>query len=487
MRFKIFYLFIIIIYCIVAFQSPGYDDDIINVRMIEKFGYGTIHIVQTMDVHPPGSYLADWALYEVIGRWDLIRTLIALLTAFALISGINYVRENHGDFSGTVCFIVLGLNPAYLLWGTGLRWYAYFVPILIAVLQVPTKRDSLYWAKCFLGLTLLGYFGYAMFILAPSIILLYWVLDQSNVKVKLKAASIWAVAFLVLYAYQMQIFLNVHVKNKDTQISSLFKNLVGFLVGNISNQGVFPVSIAGVVTIIGMSGFMGLILYSQLKLRKNNPYLLPFLMSGAAAIFSGIAGKFRNLVVVSPFQGFWMASATELVQQKKLLNSFLLCILVGNIWGVVNVTTHKDTTKNSWNLPVKDILNELASVKSTCNGDYLVLSYDLTISRNVEVNGFNQVGPFDEKSVNNFNKPFKCVTVVQSYVGNKFADEKFKNMMRELGQLKYGNSISKKLSRDDFYQLKRKLDSNYPEYPIQITTYYDVSYLPEFNSWLSEY
>jgi hypothetical protein len=43
------------------------------------------------------------------------------------------------------------INPAFLLWCTGLRWYAFFVPILIFLLQVPIARNKFY------GLSLLSH------------------------------------------------------------------------------------------------------------------------------------------------------------------------------------------------------------------------------------------------------------------------------------------------------------------------------------------
>jgi hypothetical protein len=487
MRFVYLYVFLILLYGVVSFQSQGYDDEFFNIRLIEKFGFETVNIVQTTDVHPPGSYLADWILYRTLGRWDLVRVAIGMFTAAALIAAISSVRKKYGDFSGLVCFIMLGLNPAYLLWCTGLRWYAFFVPILIVLLLVPQKKTTFYWARCFIGLALLGYFGYAMFIVAPSVVLLHWSMDKSELKTKLKQVSTWIAAFVLLYAYQIRIFLEVHIKNKDSQVSTFVKNIMGIFIANVSNQGVFPISIPGQITILGMAGIMGLIVYSNVRLKKTNIYLVPYLIASVASVMTGLAGKFRNLVILSPVQGLWITTSTlELLAEKKIFNFFLICVFVGNSWGIANIVLHTNTTKNSWNLPVQNILGELEQNRQKCHGSYLVLSFDTTLTWHIDKERFNHIGPYDENSANNINRQFQCLTVIKTYVGSNYPGDKYSNMFAELGKLQFGSSVTKKLAHDDFYLAKQKIDGNYPEYTVEMTTFYDVRYLPPFNSWLPD-
>ena len=484
MMFLVLYIFLLIIYGFVGYHSPGYDDEFFNINLIEKFGLSVLHVTQSTDVHPPGSYFSDWALYKIFGEWEYVRASIGLLTAASLVSGVNYIKRNKGDLSGFLCFIVFGLNPAYLLWCTGLRWYAYFVPILIFLLQVPEKRNSYYWAKCFLGLTLLGYIGYAAFIIAPGVIILYWLMDKADVKVKLKEFSIWAAISIVMYAYQLNIFFTVHLHNKDGQVAGLLQSIAGVFIANFSNQGVFPLSFAGIVTLVGTLGMTSMIFHSQLKLRVKNEYTIPYLLTTLVAITTGLAGKFRNLVVVSPVQGYWiLTSVTESIYKKKLFKFLMGLLLIGNAWGVVNVALHQNTTKNSWNMTVQIILKELDKAEADCTGKHLFLSSDPSLSWHIKKAHHYLIGPMSEVSFSNVNNKYDCLTVIKTYKAT-LTEQKYKSMYDEISMVKADRSKYKKIGKDEFYLVKKILDSAYPEYQVEITTYYNITYLPEFKAWL---
>jgi hypothetical protein len=58
-------------------------------------------------------------------------------------------------------------------------------------------------------------------------------------------------------------------------------------------------------------------------------------------------------------------------------------------------------------------------------------------------------------------------------------------MTEELLLLDYERTESVKYGRDAFYALKRKFDSRYPEYLVEMVTYHDASNLAEMKSWHS--
>jgi hypothetical protein len=484
MKFLLLYVFLFLIYGLTGLQSPGYDDEFFNINLIEQYGFNTLRKTQSGDVHPPLSYLLNLTLHNIFGEWGYVRASIGLFTAASLISGINYIRRQNGDLTGFVAFIVLGLNPAFLLWCTGLRWYAFFVPILIFLLQVPIVRNKFYWAKCFIGLTTLAYIGYAAFLVAPAIVILYWLMDNSNLKKKLKEISIWGGLSILIYAYQLNIFLNIHLQNKDSQISGIFKSILGVLVSNFSNQGVFPLSFAGIATFVGTSGLSVLLLHYQFFLKRKNQYLIPYGIATLIAILSGLAGKFRNLVVISPMQAYWIATSIgHSIYQSKLLKLFLCCIFVGNIWGIVNVMLHQNTTKNSWNIPVKVTLRELELAKADCFGNHLFLVSDPSLTWHIKKAQFDVTSP--SGAVADVNKKYNCLTVVKTYAGS-LPDFKYKNMYEEIGMVRADNTKIIKIGKDEFFWAKRYLDNRYPEYQVEIITYSGISNLPDLKSWLPE-
>jgi hypothetical protein len=376
------------------------------------------------------------------------------------------------------------LNPAYLLWCTGLRWYAFFVPILIFLLQVPERRNSYYWAKCFLGLTLLACIGYIAFIIAPAVIVLYWLMDKADLNLKLREILIWSGISTLIYAYQLHIFFTVHLYNQDGQVAGLLKSIAGVFIANFSNQGVFPLSFAGILALLGTLGLTSLILYSQFKFRTKNQYMAPYFFATLAAIMTGLAGKFRNLVVVSPIQGYWIVtSITNSIYKRKLFKLFMGFLLIGNIWGIFNVVLHQNTTKNSWNMPIGVILKELDYAEKNCNGKHLFLASDPSLSWHIIKSHYDLIGPMFENSLNNISKKYECLTVIKTYKAN-LTEHKYNRMYNEVAMVKADNLQYKKIGKDEFYLVKKILDNNYPEYQVQLSTYYNISYFPEFKSWL---
>jgi hypothetical protein len=121
-------------YCV---ASPGYDDEFTNIELIERLGGGVLGYVQGNDVHPPGSYLLDWLLFAALRDWQLVRLAVALFTAGAIVYAVEWLRHRHGMRAATLALVLLALNPALLMWCTGLRWYAWFVPMLLWLLCPP--------------------------------------------------------------------------------------------------------------------------------------------------------------------------------------------------------------------------------------------------------------------------------------------------------------------------------------------------------------
>jgi hypothetical protein len=212
--------------------------------------------------------------------------------------------------------------------------------------------------------------------------------------------------------------------------------------------------------------------------------MAPYLLATLAAIMTGLAGKFRNLVVVSPIQGYWIVtSITNSIYKRKLFKFSMGFLLIGNILGLFNVVLHQNTTKNSWNMPVGVILKELDSAEKNCNGKHLFLTSDPSLSWHIRKGHYDLIGPMEESSLNNISKKYECLTVIKTYKATLTA-QKYKSMYEEVALVKADRSIYKKIGKDESYLVKKILDSTYPEYQVEITTYYNISYFPEFKSWL---
>ena len=62
-----------------------YDDEIFNIRNVSIRGFAAlIQHVNTDDVHPPGSYVLNRVLLDLLGNWELVKIADGFLNALAL-------------------------------------------------------------------------------------------------------------------------------------------------------------------------------------------------------------------------------------------------------------------------------------------------------------------------------------------------------------------------------------------------------------------
>jgi len=481
--FPVGYVLLWVLYGAVAWLSYGYDDEFSNILQVERHGFGVVALMQTQDVHPPGSYFINWLFHSVTGDWSLVRLATALLTVASLVYATEAIRQRHGERAAGLLFVLLCLNPAILMWCTGLRWYAYFVPVLIWLSITPRRDGWRYWAKCFGGLVVLGYIGYAVFVVALPVLLLYWAGSQQTVRQKLSGIFWGGLIGALLYAYQFHVFLTVHLLSKDSQVTSMASNFMGFAIAQVSNQGVFPISLPAVLSALGLAGMVIFAVQGN-PANLRDRYLHAYGIGAVATIALGIAGKWRNLVIISPWQAMWLAALdVPSHRMRAFLWSFAL-LAVANLWGVYNVATHQDTTKNSWDLRIGPVLADLARERDACNDDLVIVAHDPALSWHVDHAGFVQLGPFSRQHLPaaTLDAPHRCVVVVRSFAGH-LGDDEYARMVTQLGTLGTAEGTPRQYGRDGFFRIKQRLDARYPEYQFEITTYRNVNSVAGLTAW----
>jgi len=482
--FPCLYVGILFLYGFVGYNSFGYDDEFFNIELIEQHGLNAISILQGTDIHPPGSYLANWALFSLFGNWSLVRLAVGLFSASVLIYTIDSVRSTYGVSSGWKACFFLGLNPAFLLWCTGLRWYAFFAPVLAWVSITPRTFGARYWAKCFCGLVVLGYFGYTVFIIALPVLILYWINSPNPATNKIKNILIYGSIASLAYLPQLIIFFTVHFQNIGTPFSSLRRSLVGFVVVQLSNPGVFPLSFGGIISAVGALGiiFVSLLFSPSAQLRTNG-YFVSYWISSGLMILTGFAALFHPLVTISPLQGLSFSTIQVDKSKEKIFTVFCTFLAIGNLIGIFNVANHHDTTKNTWNLPIRATLDELEASRTSCNQDLVVLAHDPTLVYFLKKKGFIVLSPYratpDERILQ---ETHQCVVVLKTYAGS-IDDRKFTDMYSELQNLHFDSKSKHSLGFDRYFKWKKMLDSRYPESQIEISSFKKVHNLYELKSW----
>jgi hypothetical protein len=485
------YFALAVLYAYVSWTSPGYDDEFVNISLIEHLGAGALRWVQSTDVHPPGSYLLNWLGYSLTHDWRAVRLLSAVFCTASIIYAIETMRRRTGVRSAARLFVLLGLNPALLLWCTGLRWYAYFVPVLILTCVTPKASGLRYWAKLVGGLVLLGYIGYAVFVIAPAVILSYWYESRETLTSKARSLLILGPIGVGVYAPQLHVFLTVHV-HSGSQITSLFRSLVGFYVAQISNQGVFPLSLPGIVGALGTGGLM-FIVVAQRNGNARAPNFRAYALASALSVVSGIAGRFRNLVLISPLQATWLAAASVL--RWRVLAAATFCMVaVANCWGIANVALHAGTTKNSWNLPVSAAIDAIERHRAECGGDVVVFAHEPMLAYHLAHAGYPVVyagspvvNPNAEPTSGSAvpSGSHRCAAILRTFRGALDSD-RYAQMGREIESIMAVQKDSTLLGRDPTYARKRLLDPDYPEFAIEVIFLVGPRNLEVMRAWLPE-
>ena len=116
--------------------------------------------------------------------------------------------------------------------------------------------------------------------------------------------------------------------------------------------------------------------------------------------------------------------------------------------------------------------------------DIIILCHSPSISWNLENAGYQVLNPFSytllpEKILHS---KHNCLVVIKTWQGCMDA-KLYQRLYDEIKLLSYVSSKNSKYGRDDYYALKKKLDSRYPEYSVEVTKYYNVENLVALKSW----
>lgn len=473
------FILIILIYAATGYYSQGFDDEYFNLMVVEKFGTDIAGFTQTTDVHPPLSYLLNAWLIKLLGSWEWVRLISGLLTASAIVATIARLGSNKNIRYSLILIYLLAFNPALLLWGTSLRWYGYFFPILIWLLVVPQNKNWI-WPKLFISFLILGHIGYISFFIFPAMFLYYWLSDERDAKEKSKSILLPALVSLLLYSPQLSVFFKVHYPRSGGQVFSITSGLIGIFSTHFSNQGVFPLSVPGIISAIG-TAIMLVLIVIDFKSEWAKPFGLPFTSGLFILLVARIAGKMRNLSVMLPLQAKGFADKINIASSRWTWIAMGM-IGFGNLVGTYNVITHEDTTKNSWNIPITTLKsfveNELRSEKSTT----LIYSHDPMITWHFEQMGYPVRSPYAHQKVNVEGKKFKYAVVIWTNPG--YLPKQRMDLYRfEISLMKKSSEKTFVLGTDKYASLKRRKDPNYPDELIKLNVISDPEQLAISSTW----
>ena len=121
----------------------------------------------------------------------------------------------------------------------------------------------------------------------------------------------------------------------------------------------------------------------------------------------------------------------------------------------INVYFHQNTTKNSWNLPINEVLTYLVSESSACDGSAVFFTHDPTISYYVERSYVNSFGPY-VRNLASLQDKYRCGFIITTFQGS-ISDDVYSDMMHSIESLGYSSRTVHYLQEDPFHAFKNRL------------------------------
>ncbi|AWV91130.1 ArnT family glycosyltransferase [Bradymonas sediminis] len=368
-------VFLWVLYGSVGFLSYGYDDEFFNMNLVEAAD-GALQLaalVNRVDVHPPGSYLLNWLVLKLTGDWSFVRLVGAIMTASSLWLVWKEIARSRPAF---FAFVAIGLNPTLLLWGTGLRWYAYAVTIInlmIYLLLRPCERQRIFWGFFFFLSVALVYIGYIGLIIVPVLFLIALTARRQKWRDEWVTIAWTGAAAAALVLPQIIVFFRVHLQNSSAQFGGYLRSIFGLGFHLFAGQGSYPLTIAGGALIFG-NAILLVVSMADIRATLKAPSAQLLLVGSVSLLLTRLTTKYRNLVTLSSAQGAWQSGAYSRIQTRWLRVTTFVLISLGNLWGVVNVASHQNTSKGTWNMPYDEILATIRQRAEHCNAATLITS-----------------------------------------------------------------------------------------------------------------
>jgi len=468
---KISLVVLLALYGWVAFSSPGYDDEFFNVNMVEngKTFTDLYTLANSINVHPPGQYLINKALWHLSGNWSIVRITTAVFAASIIWLLWRSVAWST-PLTGLFAYLAICLNPALLLWCTGIRWYAYFVPLFslmaMGMLRNPASPFR-FWGPFFLLSMALFMIGYAAVVLIPVAFAIALYVRRERLHDELAVVLGFGLTALLLSSHQLIVFVTVHARNSSSQTAGLVQAITGLGLHVLSNQGAMPVSPFGMSLVLANLLLFG-VAVNTVRTVRIGPVSGLFVLGALGLAAAQLTGKFRNLVTVAAFQGVFQAQLFQTITNKPLMMCTFFLMAVGNIGGTYNVAMHNGTTKGSWNTPYGEVLSDLQHKRDllTCSR-VQVITHDPVLAYHASGQGAAVVYVGQDQWREKIKAFTGCRAAVQTFRGSMSNDlaQQYARLINELPK----RVDTAMFGPDRYAWFKRKLDPDVPDYYVRVT------------------
>ena len=333
-----------------VFNGAPYDDEIFNFRLIQDHDLiELIYHVNMIDVHPPGSYVINKLLFDVLGSWNGVKLFGGFLNACCLALFLDLTFGTLDTRQRAILSFLLVTSASMVMWGASVRWYAYFNPVFALTFGLLMFSKLSRTARAIIltsSAVLLFYVGYIAFLAVPLLVFVHFARDYRELRWRDFAtlAFLGCVA-LALCLPQLDVFLHVHMQNRGAQVSSPKAALAATAMTLLLGNAVFP--IAALPAVFGATAILAFVyLVFSKQMSSHDVVTMAALVVGTfVMVVTGVGGKARNSVFLLPLVALVFSSAIAALPAR-------LALVVGGVLvafqaqGIANTVLHRNTIRS---------------------------------------------------------------------------------------------------------------------------------------------
>ena len=456
-----------------------YDDEIINIRRAAlSFSslYDYVRYINSNDIHPPVSYLLNKLAFDALGNWKAVQFVNGTLNAAAIAWYYRRTVDKVAEGERLGLTFVLATAATSEMWGTTLRWYAYFNFVFLVLYTVALSKKPSVTARAAIlaiGTVFLFHTSYLTIVAAPVL----WGTFVVRLLPDLRRPDIVRIALILFVTMiaclpQLYVMVTVHFPiyvstNSFPVLYSIALPIATLTLGN----AVFPIDyIPGLFLLLLAFTFV----FSIKSILRDNY---------AAILFGGTLLGMILLVVTPPgVEGrnaafLYPIALTLIVLMISRSVSWIrlpamASLVLLQITSVYGFVFHYNTAKGSFNTPFAQTMHEISNASRTCEGQTYVFTHDPVLTYLLEEAGGKVSSIYAPSKIGTlFVRKKDCVLVVRTYRGTMPLDlfTQYGNQFKSETFCKIGTI---NLGHDRFHTIKTWIGREpSPDYYIAIKSY----------------
>ena len=448
---------------------------------------GFIKQINSDDIHPPVAYVLNRLTFDVLGTWKAVQFVNGTLNAAAIAWFHRRTIDKIATRERLALTFVLATAVTNEMWGTGLRWNAYFNPVFLVLYTVAlSKRPSVTVRAAVLaiGTVFLFHTSYLTIVAIP--ILWGTFLARSLHYLRPPCAARIALIFfaaIIACVPQLYVLATVHLPVYATSHSwSVWDSTVQSISTLALGTAVFPIDYVPALFLLTLTAAF----VSSIKNILHDKYFSMLfggtLLGLILLIITRLGIEGRNAVFLYPIALtlIVLAISRSITWIRRPAMVSLVLFQIVSVYGFV---FHHDTAKGSFNTPFAQTMREISNTRSACQGRTYIFTHDPVLTYLMQKEDENVSSPYAPSDAKTFSvRERDCIVIVRTYRG----------MIPPNVLAQYGNQLKPEsfrkaqtinLGYDRFHTIKAWLGNEpFPDYYIAIEAY-DVLHDASVSDW----